>query len=86
MPTAGWASETNVLLTQNRASVPAPAAGPATTITASTTKLRGRPHAIRRSVWKPLRCSQGLTMPQHQKASSMQRLIVKSPPAAASGS
>ena len=67
MPTAGWASDTNVELMQKSAQAPAPAAGPAMIIAASTTKLRGRPQAIRRSVVMPLRASQGLSMPQLQK-------------------
>ena len=71
--------------TQNSAHAPPPARGPATMIASSTSSDSGRPAAISRSGPKPLRSSQGLTMPQVQNAQSMHRLIQNSPVADSSG-
>ena len=83
--TAGWASDTQVDVMQNRAQASAPACWPAAMVPASTRKLTGRPQVMSRSTWNPLRNSQGVSMPQLQKVHSMQRLMKNRPVAASSG-
>ena len=82
MPTAGCASDTKVQLTQNKDSSTAallPARGPKATITAKATKCSGMPQVIRRLARMPCRASPGVTQPQIQKATSIDRLMTNKP-------